>query len=190
MPGPQCHYGHFHKEFSSERKRRSEKGRVTRYPPEGQRKGSRLGRCYGALSRDLVQRTVAQTSGYVGRNPRIHCRERSKAEGEGITRVASTAYEAAARTPNDYFMKPEVGMIASSATTMRSPKRACIRRSRVQGRGGQVGRVRGVSVAQAARDLDVRSQPLDSAEVQGGLATRGRLLISPSPSSPVLRQLG
>jgi hypothetical protein len=68
MPGPQCHYGHFHKEFSSERKRRSEKGRVTRYPPEGQRKGSRLGRCYGALSRDLVQRTVVGAVKYVKRD--------------------------------------------------------------------------------------------------------------------------
>jgi hypothetical protein len=39
---------------------------------------------YGALPRDLVQRAVVEAVGYVGRNSRVHFRERSAVEGEGL----------------------------------------------------------------------------------------------------------
>ena len=47
-------------------------------------KGSSLDLRHGALSRDLVQRAMAEAVGYVGRHSRVHCRERSAVEGKGL----------------------------------------------------------------------------------------------------------
>jgi hypothetical protein len=60
------------------------KGGVFQYPNEGQRKGSSVDLRDGTLSRDLVQRAVAEAAGYVSRHSVVHCCERSAIEGEGL----------------------------------------------------------------------------------------------------------
>ena len=49
-----------------QRERGPQKGGLFRYSHEGKRKGSRLDLRHGTLSRNLVQRTVAEAARYVG----------------------------------------------------------------------------------------------------------------------------
>jgi hypothetical protein len=51
--------------------------------------GSSLSLRHGALSRNLVQRAVAEAAGHGGGNSRVYCCERVAIEGEGITRCSS-----------------------------------------------------------------------------------------------------
>jgi hypothetical protein len=53
------------------------------------RKGSGFNLWHGALSCNIIQRTVVEAAGHVSRNSRVHRRKRSTVEEQGIMNLGS-----------------------------------------------------------------------------------------------------
>ena len=67
------------------------KGASTSIRMKVSEKGARLDLRHGALSRDLIQRTVAEAAGHVRRHSRVHCCERGAIEEKGLSGRSNSA---------------------------------------------------------------------------------------------------